>query len=95
MGKGTISLPTPRHSTYRATKDCDVDGRAIGKEKRQAGLSASVLHLEVPLFNIRFDGADGKCQVKNLRLDCCNMLLEWDQPIDDDKATHICRTCGR
>ena len=31
------------------------------------------------VYHVHFDGADGKCQMRNLRIDACRMLREWDQ----------------
>ncbi len=30
-------------------------------------------------FHVHYDGADGKCQIRNLTLDQCNILRTWDQ----------------
>jgi hypothetical protein len=35
------------------------------------------------LFHVHFDGADGKCQVRNLGVSRCLTLLEWKQLIRD------------
>ena len=31
------------------------------------------------VYHVHFDGADGKCQLRNLRIDACRVLREWDQ----------------
>ena len=31
------------------------------------------------LFHVHFDGADGKCQIRNLRLSACKIMRTWDQ----------------
>ncbi len=36
------------------------------------------------LFHIHFDGADGKCQLRNLRVDRCILLAEWEQAVPPD-----------
>jgi hypothetical protein len=52
-----------------------------GKRKGRQSLSGFVVEGEDQVFQIRFDGADGKCQIKNLRLDRCLLLAEWEHLI--------------
>jgi hypothetical protein len=52
-------------------------GRRTGRQS----LSGFVIEGEDQIFQIRFDGADGKCQIKNLRLDRCLILAEWEHLI--------------
>jgi hypothetical protein len=33
------------------------------------------------LFHVHFDGSDGKCQIRNLNVKYCDVLLEWDTEI--------------
>lgn len=54
-------------------------GRRIGRKS----LGCDVLEGDEILFHVHFDGADGKCQVRNLRIDRCVVLLEWKQPLRD------------
>ncbi len=55
----------------------------VGRRKGRRSLGAPVLDGETRAFRVHFDGADGKCQVHDLRIELCQMLLEWDQPRED------------
>ena len=51
----------------------------VGKRKGRQSLSGRItLPGTEAEFRLQFDGADGKCQVHNLPVDICQMLLEWD-----------------
>jgi hypothetical protein len=54
-------------------------GRRIGRQS----LGFDVVEGDQILFHVHFDGADGKCQVRNLRIDRCLMLAKWQQPIPE------------
>jgi len=32
-------------------------------------------------FHVHFDGADGKCQIRELLIQHCQILREWNQPV--------------
>jgi len=55
----------------------------VGRRKGRQSLGFDVLQRGQTLFHVHFDGADGKCQVRNLRVDRCIMLAEWQQEIRD------------
>ncbi|MGH7135097.1 MAG: hypothetical protein ACREHD_05110 [Pirellulales bacterium] len=55
----------------------------VGRRKGRSSLGCDVLEGGEVLFHVHFDGADGKCQVRNLRLDRCLTLLEWKQPVSE------------
>lgn len=55
----------------------------VGRRKGRQSLGFDVLQRGQTLFHVHFDGADGKCQVRNLRIDRCIMLAEWQQEIRD------------
>ena len=55
----------------------------IGKRAGRRSLGFDVLDGDAILCHVHFDGADGKCQVRNLRIDRCIMLAEWRQEIAD------------
>ena len=62
-----------------------MDGLAalpVGKREGRRSLGVDVPGDVGVLFHVHFDGADGKCQIRQLRVDGCRMLLEWDQPTD-------------
>lgn len=51
----------------------------VGRQKGRQSLGFDVSDDKGILFHVHFDGADGKCQVRNLRIDRCLMLMEWQQ----------------
>jgi hypothetical protein len=55
----------------------------VGKRMGRRSLGFDVSEGGEILFHVHFDGADGKCQVRNLRIDRCIMLMEWQQEIRD------------
>ncbi len=54
----------------------------VGKRTGRRSLGADVILNDEVLFHVHFDGSDGKCQVRNLRVSNCVMLQEWDIEID-------------
>jgi hypothetical protein len=55
----------------------------VGRRKGRRSLGFDVVESGEVLFHVHFDGADGKCQVRNLRVDRCIMLAESRQAIAD------------
>jgi hypothetical protein len=55
----------------------------VGQRIGRRSLGFDVVENGETLFHVHFDGADGKCQVRNLSVDRCVMLLEWQQPIKE------------
>jgi hypothetical protein len=53
----------------------------VGRRAGRQSLAADVYDQQGKLFRVHFDGADGKCQIRQLPTNLCQMLLEWDQPI--------------
>ncbi len=53
----------------------------VGRRTGRRSLGFDVQEKGIVLYHIHFDGADGKCQVRGLRVDRCLMLAEWKQPI--------------
>lgn len=51
----------------------------IGRRQGRRSLGFDVMEGDTVLFHVHFDGADGKCQVRGLRIDHCLMLAEWRQ----------------
>jgi hypothetical protein len=54
--------------------------------KRRSGrksLSADIIQKKRKLFNVYFDGADGKCQIRRLAVDNCQLLRSWDYQFTD------------
>lgn len=56
---------------------------AVGKRKGRQSLGANVYSGDRPLFHVHFDGSDGKCQIRNLSIEHCAMLLRWDWLMSD------------
>ena len=82
-GKGQIDyqlidIPISLLMMMRTGQAVDV-GRRVGRRS----LGFDVTESGTVLFHIHFDGADGKCQVRGLRVDRCLMLATWQQPIVD------------
>ena len=55
----------------------------VGRRKGRRSLGADVHQGGQKLFRVHFDGADGKCQVRNLPVSQCRMLLDWDLQLHD------------
>jgi restriction endonuclease SmaI-like protein len=55
----------------------------VGKRMGRRSLGFDVSEDDEILFHVHFDGADGKCQVRNLRVDRCITIMEWQQEIRD------------
>jgi hypothetical protein len=60
-----------------------VDLHAVGKRKGRQSLGADVYQDGLTVFHVHFDGSDGKCQIRNLNIASCAMLLTWDWLISD------------
>ena len=60
-----------------------VDLQTVGKRKGRQSLGADVYRANTPIFHVHFDGSDGKCQVRNLRVVDCALLLAWDWLVTD------------
>jgi hypothetical protein len=50
----------------------------VGSRKGRRSLGADVYREGTKQFHVHFDGSDGKCQIRNLPVKNCNMLVEWD-----------------
>lgn len=55
----------------------------VGRRKGRKSLAFDVTDSGQVLFHVHFDGADGKCQVRNLSTDHCLMLRQWQQPFTE------------
>jgi hypothetical protein len=56
----------------------------VGRRQGRRSLGCDVLEGDRVIFHIHFDGADGKCQLRGLRVDRCVMLAEWEQVVPND-----------
>jgi hypothetical protein len=52
----------------------------VGKRRGRTSLGAPLMDEHGRAFRVHFDGADGKCQIHDLRVNLCQMLAEWDHP---------------
>ena len=50
----------------------------VGRRSGRKSLAADVLREGERLFRVHFDASDGKCSVRNLGIQHCTMLEEWD-----------------
>jgi hypothetical protein len=53
----------------------------VGRRKGRQSLGGDVRVGDKLLFHVHFGGSDGKCQVRNLQIEQCNILLDWDLQI--------------
>jgi hypothetical protein len=53
----------------------------VGRREGRRSLGFDVTDGEDVLFHVHFDGADGKCQIRNLPVDRCIVLDRWEQEI--------------
>jgi hypothetical protein len=54
------------------------DVKGVGKREGRQSLGADVVLNREVLFHVHFDGSDGKCSIRNLRVSNCVLLQEWD-----------------
>jgi restriction endonuclease SmaI-like protein len=61
-----------------ATAEFEKAGRRAGRQS----LGADVCKKDAVAFHVHFDASDGKCSIRNLRLELCATLLEWDHQMN-------------
>lgn len=52
--------------------------RGSGKREGRQSLGADVYRESDKVFRVHFDGSDGKCSVRGIRLQDCRLLTSWD-----------------
>jgi hypothetical protein len=57
----------------------NVNPQPVGKRVGRRSLGADVTQNSEVAFHVHFDGSDGKCQIRNLRLADCKLLLQWEK----------------
>ncbi len=64
-------------SLLRLLANCEPvpDGKRTGRQS----LGADVFREGRLAFHVHFDGSDGKCQIRGLRVADCNLLQEWEK----------------
>ena len=55
----------------------------VGRRKGRRNIEDDVYESGQKVFHVHFDGADGKCQIRDLPMERCSMLAEWDYRIPD------------
>jgi hypothetical protein len=50
----------------------------VGRRSGRQSLAADVMRGEQRIFRVHFDASDGKCSVRNLGIEHCVVLGEWD-----------------
>ena len=56
-----------------------VDLSQVGRRQGRRSLGGDVSKDDEVVFHVHYDGSDGKCQIRNLLLEQCDLLREWDQ----------------
>ena len=51
----------------------------VGTRINRRSLGADVVSNGEVLYRVHFDGSDGKCSIRNLRMADCDLLLEWEK----------------
>lgn len=51
----------------------------VGKRPNRQSLGADVIKDGEIAYRVHFDGSDGKCSIRNLRMKDCDLLLEWEK----------------
>jgi hypothetical protein len=64
----------------------------VGKRTGRQSLGATVMRGAQPAFRVHFDGSDGKCSIRGLRVSDCRLLLEWERERRTDLPTHTGQT---
>ena len=52
--------------------------QTVGKRKGRQSLGADVIRRGERLFRVHFDASDGKCSIRNLGIQHCVLLEEWE-----------------
>jgi restriction endonuclease SmaI-like protein len=60
----------------RLIETAEVGG--VGNRGGRQSLGANVVLNNEVLYRVHFDGSDGKCSIRNLKVSNCVMLQEWD-----------------
>ena len=55
----------------------------VGRREGRQSLGADVEQAGETVFHVHFDRSDGKCQIRNLKLEFCEVLLNWELKIRD------------
>jgi Type II site-specific deoxyribonuclease len=72
----TVDIPI---SLLRKIKHVELN--PVGRRKGRKSIGGDALVGGDVAFHVHFDGSDGKCQIRNLRIELCTVLSEWDYQI--------------
>ena len=53
----------------------------VGKQRSRRSIGGDAIVKGKTAFHVHFDGSDGKCQIRGLRVDLCRMIDKWDYHI--------------
>jgi hypothetical protein len=51
----------------------------VGHRQGRRSLAADVQRASEILFRVHFDASDGKCSIRNLKVQNCGVLREWEK----------------
>jgi hypothetical protein len=69
-----IDIPV---SLLRLLDGCEP--KPVGRRAGRQSLGAEVMREGHVAFHIHFDGSDGKCQIRGLRVADCKLLVQWEK----------------
>jgi hypothetical protein len=55
----------------------------VGYRGGRRSLGADAVRAGEAVFHVHFDASDGKCSIRDLGIEHCTMLLEWDVRMKD------------
>lgn len=53
----------------------------VGRRVTRKSIGADIYVNGSVAFHVHFDGSDGKCQIRSLKRELCNTILQWDLQI--------------
>ena len=57
----------------------DIELSYVGRREGRRSMGGDISISGEIAFHVHYDGADGKCQIRNLAVDQCSVLRRWDQ----------------
>jgi len=61
----------------------------VGRRARRQSLGADSLRSGEVMFHVHFDGSDGKCSIRNLPVQNCVLLLDWELLVTGGGYSHL------
>lgn len=56
----------------------DVSVQRVGRRSGRQSLAADVIRAKQRIFRLHFDASDGKCSIRNLGIEHCAILEQWE-----------------